>query len=46
MKKPKVSVNERSFYYCSEAAIMPLSDLTSVDNAGNLVYRLYEEHHR
>ena len=38
MKKHKVSMNERSFYHCSEAAIMPLSNLTSIDDAGKLEF--------
>ena len=37
-EKAKVSVNERSFYYCIDAAIVPLSDLTSNDNAGKLEF--------
>ena len=38
MKKPKVSVNERSFYHWNEAAIVPLSALTSNDDAGKLEF--------
>lgn len=34
----KVTINERSFYYWIEAAIAPLSDLTSNDNAGKLEF--------
>jgi hypothetical protein len=33
-----VSINERSFYYWIEAAIAPLSDLTSKDDVGKLEF--------
>jgi hypothetical protein len=35
-KAKEVSINERSFYYWIEAAIAPLSDLTSNNDAGKL----------
>ena len=37
-KAKEVDINERSFYYWIEAAIAPLSDLTSDDDAGNLEF--------
>jgi hypothetical protein len=37
-KAKEVSINERSFYYWIEAAIAPLSDLTSNDDAGKLEF--------
>jgi hypothetical protein len=37
-KVKEVSINERSFYYWIEAAIAPLSDLTSDDDAGKLEF--------
>jgi hypothetical protein len=37
-KAKEVSINERSFYYWIEAAIAPLSDLTSNNDAGKLEF--------
>ena len=37
-KAKEGDINERSFYYWIEAAIAPLSDLTSDDDAGNLEF--------
>jgi hypothetical protein len=37
-KAKEVDINERSFYYWIEAAIAPLSDLTSNNNAGKLEF--------
>ena len=36
--KEVISINERSFYFWIEAAIAPLSDLASNDNAGKLEF--------
>jgi hypothetical protein len=37
-KAKEVDINERSFYYWIEAAIAPLNDLTSDDDAGKLEF--------
>src|SRR5215212_2622837 len=37
-KAKEISINERSFYYWIEAAIAPLSDLTSNNDAGKLEF--------